>query len=285
MLAVGRGGSDERQPVTSPLDDFVSGTSGEVSGLRLVTRALIADAVADSLSLCRLQRPRLHRAAAAWPRRRVLALTVHRTGLPNLLVETRAELARSRHRLTFAAAAAEDRGKFENLNRLLAVHRASDYDWLLIVDDDVRLPRGFLDAFVFLCERFDLRVAQPAHARRSHAAWQVTRRRAGSVARETNFVEIGPVVGLQAVTFDVLLPFPPLRAGWGLDAHWAAVARVQGWRRGVIDATAVRHGLRRIAANYDRAAAVAEGRRFLAGRPYLGAREAQQTLATHTSWK
>ena len=31
-------------------------------------------------------------------------------------------------------------GKFENLNRVLA--GAAEYDWLLVVDDDVRLPRA-----------------------------------------------------------------------------------------------------------------------------------------------
>ena len=61
------------------------------------------------------------------------------------------------------------------------------------IDDDVALPRGFLDAFVFLAERFDLAMAQPAHRWRSHAAWNVTRRRPFSLVRETSFVEIGPV--------------------------------------------------------------------------------------------
>ena len=49
-----------------------------------------------------------------------------------------------------------------------------------------------------------------------------------------------------------LLPFPPLRFGWGLDQHWSALALEHGWRIGVVDATPIRHGLRRIAASYDR---------------------------------
>ena len=32
-----------------------------------------------------------------------------------------------------------------------------------MVDDDVVLPRGFLDRFLFLAERFGLQLAQPAH--------------------------------------------------------------------------------------------------------------------------
>ena len=47
-----------------------------------------------------------------------------------------------------------------------------DRDWLLLVDDDVALPRGFLDRLLFLAERFDLDLAQPAHRHRSHAAWE-----------------------------------------------------------------------------------------------------------------
>lgn len=265
-------------------DDFLSGTSGEVWGIRATSSAVFADALEAARRIVRLEPSRLRRAAQAWPPRRVLALAVERTDVPNVLGAARAELSRSRHRITFASKTAGDRGKFENLNDLLLEHPAVGHDWLLIVDDDVELPRGFLDAFVFLAERFGLRLAQPAHARRSHAAWHVTRRREASVARETNFVEIGPVVGLQAATFDALLPFPRLKAGWGLDAHWSAVAREQGWRLGVIDATPIHHGLRRIAASYDRRAAINEARSFLAGRPYVTANEAQQTLVTHRAW-
>ena len=97
-----------------------------------------------------------------------------------------------------------------------------------MIDDDVELPRGFLDRFLFLCERFSLTLAQPAHRLHSHAAWEVTRRRPGSVVRETSFVEIGPVTAFARASFEVLLPFPELRMGWGLDVHWAALAREHG---------------------------------------------------------
>ncbi len=104
------------------------------------------------------------------------------------------------------------------------------------------------------------------------------------MARETGFVEIGPVTAFHADTLDVLLPFPELRAGWGLDLHWSALAREHGWPIGVIDATPVRHGTRLIGSSYDRTAAVAEARQFLAARPYTNADTAQRTLVTHRSW-
>ncbi len=268
-----------------PTDDFLSGTSGQVFGLRATSRAFVADAVCDAAALAQLQPGRLRRAAAAAPGRRVLALAIEREDMPNLLAGAREELLRSHHEVRFASTTVGDRGKFENLNALLAEHPARGHDWLLVIDDDVELPAGFLDTFLFLAERFGFRLAQPAHRHRSHAAFAVTRRRPGVVARETRFVEIGPVSAFHAATFETLLPFPPLRIGWGLDAHWSALAAQLGWPIGVVDATPVRHGLRQIAASYDRGAAIAEAREYLAGRPYTRAIDAQRTLRTYRRWR
>jgi hypothetical protein len=145
------------------------------------------------------------------------------------------------------------------------------------------LPRGFLDAFLFLAERFGLQLAQPAHARASHAAWEVTRRRPGLVARRTRFVEIGPVTALRAGTFGALLPFPDLHMGWALDAHWGAVAAERGWPIGVVDATPVRH-VHPVAGDYPREAAVAEAEAFLDGRAYVTREEAGEVLEAHARW-
>jgi hypothetical protein len=267
-----------------PPADFLTGSSGLVFGIRATSRALVSDALGDAARIARAEPGRLRRAATSGPRRRVLALGVERIGEPNLLAEARAELLRSRHEVRFDSTGVGELGKFQNLNRLLERSAAEGHDWLLVIDDDVSLPRDFLDVFLFLVERFDLRLAQPAHRARSHAAWDLTRRRVGSLVRETAYVEIGPVVAFHRTTFDVLLPFPELRAGWGLDAHWAALAQQHRWPIGIVDATAVRHGMRRIAASYDRDEAIAEARRFLSGRPYVKASEAQRTLATHRTW-
>ena len=122
-------------------------------------------------------------------------------------------------------------------------------------------------------EGFDFELAQPAHAFASHAAWDVTRRRAGVVARRTRFVEIGPVTALSARAAEELLPFPDLRMGWGLDGAWSALAAERGWAIGVIDATPVRH-LRPVAAAYPRDAAIAEAEAYLDGRAYVTREEA-----------
>jgi hypothetical protein len=214
----------------------------------------------------------------------VLALGVVRPEHARRAASIEAELLSSRHRVELQTAPAGGLGKFENLNRLLAEHPPAGHDWLLVIDDDVVLPRGFLDRMLFLCERFSLTLAQPAHRLDSHGAWEVTRRRAGSIVRETAFVEIGPVTAFASRAFGPLLPFPDLRMGWGLDLHWAAVARREGWRCGVIDAVPVGHRLAPAGSAYGHEQAIAEARTFLAERPYLSAAEAERTLTTHGRW-
>jgi len=271
-------------PSSARGDDFLSGESGTVGGLDAVRRELL-DAAIDALDVAGGRRGRLSRAArSSPPRRSVLALGVTRPEHTRLAAAIRAELARSRHEVELATRQPGAAGKFENLNRLLEAHPLTGHDWLLIVDDDVELPRGFLDRFLFVCERFSLALAQPAHRLASHAAWRHTRRKPASVARVVGMVEIGPVTALSRETFAALTPFPEARMGWGLDAHWGALARERGWRCGVVDAVAIEHRVSPVAESYSRESAIAEARAFLAGRPYLRADEARATLERHHRW-
>ena len=214
----------------------------------------------------------------------------------DLLEAALAELDGSRHRVQTLlgslgparAALAADTvatglggGKFENLNALLASARPAPADWTLVVDDDVALAPRFLDRFIALCEHFDLALAQPAQTLMSHAAWPITRRRAGSLLRQTRFVEIGPVTAFRRDAASELIPFPELRFGWGLELHWAALAAERGWRLGIVDALPARHELSPVASGYSHAEAVAEGRRFLAERPYLSSDAVREPVAVH----
>jgi len=265
-------------------DDFLSGSSGTIGGRDALRRAAL-DRLLDAREVLSGRRAALARAARrAPPVRRVLVLAVVRPEHERRFAAIDAELRRSRHAVAVRTTGPGVKGKFENLNELLGAHPPSDCDWLLVVDDDIELPAGFLDRFLFLAERFELDLAQPAHRLASHAAWEVTRRRAGSAVRETAFVEIGPLTAFAQRTFAALLPFPPLRMGWGLDVHWAALARAHGWRCGVVDAVAIAHRVAPAADAYSREAAIAEARGFLAERPYLAATEAGRTLATHRRW-
>lgn len=280
--------------MTEPPDPstFLSGESGRVGGIRLTATRAIADQALRATSALTLTGRRLARLAEAQDPRRVLVVSVYRPG--SRLPGTLEALASERHHVQVVAGAiaavdpALERqtaavgmtaGKFENLNRLLASPAAAkDFDWLLVVDDDVDLPHRFLDRYIALCERLRLDLSQPAQSMSSHAAWRVTRRRAFSLARITRHVEIGPVTAFSRAVAQALTPFPALRFGWGLDCHWGAVARHEGWRLGVIDALPVRHESRPVAMTYERSEAVAEAQSFLAGRPYVTATEAQQTV-------
>ena len=81
--------------------------------------------------------------------------------------------------------------------------------------------------------------------------------------------------------FTVLLPFPEVGMGWGLDAHWSWLAREHGWPIGVVDLLPVAHLVAAAGAGYQREAAVAQARAFLADHPYLPVGESQRTLAVH----
>jgi hypothetical protein len=247
---------------------FISGEHGEVGGKRGALRR-VGDRLLDLAA-----RPQLRRLDGLdTPQRVVLATGIYRPPAEA------PQLTSNRHELRTAFGAMRaGTGKFERLNELIDL---GDADWLLVVDDDVVLPERFVDRFVAACESLGLDLAQPAQTLASHAAWRVVRRRPFALARETRFVEIGPVTAFRRPVAEALLPFPPLRYGWGLDLHWAAVADERGWRRGIVDALAVRHETAPVAASYSSEAAIDEAQTFLAERPYLPSADAQDVLAVH----
>jgi hypothetical protein len=279
-------------PDGPPEQEFLSGRVGYVGPRRsLVLRA--ADRALDGLQLLRAVPRRLDTLAREAAPTGVLVLSAYRPSSEDIDGAT-AELRTSRHRVRLAygstgaplpaladVTVARDLsgGKFQNLNEVLATAGRGEEEWVLVIDDDVELPAGFLDRLVAIAARLDLDLAQPALRLASHGAWEVTRRRPRPLARETCFVEIGPVTLFGRAAAE-LLPFPNLRFGWGLDLHWAALARERGWRLGIVDALAIRHR-GSVASAYSADDAVSEARRFLAERPFLRAAEAGEVLAEH----
>jgi hypothetical protein len=276
--------------------DFLSGDAGDVSNPWRRVKRRLGEAAFEAVDRAVLTGARVDRLARSQPARRVLVTGAYRSG--SLLPEAIERLRSERHEVRFALGAvgtADPRlasetavegltgGKFENVNRALAAaaRAAADSHWVLVVDDDVRLPPRFLDRFLALCEHFGLDLAQPAQSQRSHSAWRVTRRRPASLVRETRFVEIGPLTAFGRRAAGELVPFPELRYGWGLDLHWGALAAERGWRVGVVDATPVRHESAPVGAAYPRGDAEAEAAGFLASRPYLPADRASEVLAVH----
>ena len=284
--------SAREDPGTS--HDFLSGDAGDVTRPWRRVKRTLGELGYDTLDRLTLTARRMDRLAADQRPRRVLVIGIYRPG--SLLAQALGNLRSQRHSVRFALGAVGEPdpllaehtvasglggGKFENLNRVLAAGESSDFDWLLVVDDDVRIEPRFLDRFVALCERFELDLAQPAQTLRSHSAWKATRRRPLSLVRETRFVEIGPLTAFRRGVAAELLPFPELRFGWGLDLHWSALAVQRGWRLGVVDVLAVRHESQTVATGYARDDAIEEAAVFLADRPYLPGARAGDTLAVH----
>jgi hypothetical protein len=274
-------------------DEFLSGETGHVAGTRRTLWRKTGDALLDLRARRRARA--LDSLADATPRRSVLALSVYRPDSGQIETSVRV-LQTARHELHLALGSTGEAlpglapntvatdlsgGKFQNLNKLLESTGRRGFDWLLVLDDDVDLPPRFLDRFIAVCEHFDLELAQPAQSLMSHAAWRVTRRRSRSLVRETRFVEIGPATAFGMQAMAAFTPFPDLRFGWGLDLHWAAVAADRGWKLGIVDALPIRHETSPVATAYAHADAIAEAQQFLAGKPFVRAAEAQETLVTH----
>jgi hypothetical protein len=174
-------------------------------------------------------------------------------------------LAESSHDVTTRAAVMYDGGgKFHNINVALQTLDVSEYDWLIVVDDDVALPKHFLDRFLYLAEMADLKICMPAHRFHSYQSYAITQRQLSSLVRVTNYVESGPITAFRRDVFEYVLPFPGLRWAWGTDVAWTEYAKRHQFKIGIVDATAIGH-LRPVAGSYKSKDAREEGEAFLLG--------------------
>jgi hypothetical protein len=206
---------------------------------------------------------RTRQSARATPSQKVLLAGIE-------VPEREADLARvirrlcetTRHQVDVAITRMEPAGKFANINRAISTRDLGQYDWLLIVDDDIELSRHFLDVFLHLAHTHELQLAQPAHRYRSHKSFLITERHWGALVRRTGYVECGPVSLFHRETFPEIIPFPPLRWSWGIDVSWADLAKRRDWKVGIIDAVPIRH-LRPVGGSYSTSAANDEAADFL----------------------
>jgi len=120
------------------------------------------------------------------------------------------------------------------LNRL--VPEGAD-GWIVLADDDVVLDDGALALLLTIATRVGLDLAQPAHDAISRASTEFVRAKPRVGARRTGFVEIGPIVALDAKAHDALLPLEELLGmGWGQDYLWARALDGDGLIAGIVDA-------------------------------------------------
>lgn len=174
------------------------------------------------------------------------------------------------------------RPKFVILNRVLAQSGWQAYDYLLLCDDDIVLPRGFLDAFLGYQIACDFALAQPARTRTSHADRKFARAMRGIRARRTRFVEIGPLVSVRCDFAPRILPFDESSPmGWGYDFVWPVLAESAGLRLGIVDATPVDHSLRGQASAYSAGEASRAMIAYLDRTPHLKKQDAFTVLETY----
>jgi hypothetical protein len=143
------------------------------------------------------------------------------------------------------------RPKYEFVNEHLATIDLGRFEFVLLVDDDVIVPYGFVDGFLGLQSGFGFAIAQPSRTASSTIDHPIVEQHPGLVARQTWFVEQGPVVSFHRSIVGDVVPFD-LRSpmGWGYENVWSALVGRRGMRMGIIDAVPVDHSIRPVMANY-----------------------------------
>lgn len=171
--------------------------------------------------------------------------------------------------------------KWQLVNELITAEDLDRFDYFVICDDDVLLGTHFVDNFIAEQQSLEFALAQPARTWRSFTDHSIVRRRLFTRARQTNFVEIGPVVSFRRDFLKAVYPFSlesPM--GWGYDFTWPITARELGAPIGIIDRVPVDHSLRPPGALYDAQRHLDLMNSYLANRAHVSWTEAARTIRT-----
>ncbi|MGQ0732810.1 MAG: hypothetical protein ACT4QD_04040 [Acidobacteriota bacterium] len=172
--------------------------------------------------------------------------------------------------------------KFVLLNNLFSTLRLGDYAFILVCDDDILLPPGFLDKYLQCVREYDLALCQPARTHDSYIDHSFVEQLDGLVARRTWFVEIGPLFSIRSDAFSALLPFDESSPmGWGYDLVWPRVIESIGLKMGIVDATPVAHSVRRPVAHYDHRTADQQMQQYLQRHSHLSPGDAFFIVESH----
>jgi hypothetical protein len=143
-------------------------------------------------------------------------------------------------------------GKWQLVNELIGLEDLDRFDYFMVCDDDILLGPNFVDRFIAEQQSLDFALAQPARTWRSFTDHAIVRRRLFTRARQTNFVEAGPLVSFRRDFLKAVYPFSlesPM--GWGYDLTWPIIARELKVPIGIVDGIPVDHSLRTRSALYD----------------------------------
>ncbi|MGB7554536.1 MAG: hypothetical protein WBM04_09180 [Candidatus Korobacteraceae bacterium] len=173
--------------------------------------------------------------------------------------------------------------KFAILNRLLGSIDRGDYDYVIVTDDDIELPEFFLDQYLAWVGKYDFALAQPARTHDSYIDHRFVEQLDGITARQTRYVEIGPLFSMREDALPILTPFDVTTPmGWGYDFTWPLAIQAAQLRMGIVDAVPVRHKLRKPVANYVHSDANEQMKIYLGSRPHLTPEEAFHIVESYT---
>jgi glycosyltransferase involved in cell wall biosynthesis len=139
----------------------------------------------------------------------------------------------------------ESKPTFEIVNQLLGRQPFSEFDYVLVCNDDAILPHGFLDQFISLQSALGFSMARPALTPGSFVDHPIVERQRGVIARETSFAEFGPVVSFHRSIFPLVFPLDLTGpTTWGSETVWTSRLGDAGKTMGIIDAAPVDPNLR-----------------------------------------
>jgi hypothetical protein len=133
--------------------------------------------------------------------------------------------------------------------------------------------------FLTVCDRLGFDLAQPAQIWNSYLSFEFLSQ--GSVfARDTTFVEGGPIFAVSPRIRPKIVPFPETtEKGWGTDIAWSDYI-AEGYRFGVVDAMPFEH-LSPIGSAYDRGPELERTEAIMAERGLTYLTDVMQNLAIH----
>jgi hypothetical protein len=131
--------------------------------------------------------------------------------------------------------------RFANLNKLYEAKPIEPGSWVVIADDDVLFVRGSLTRTISIMKTAGLSLAQPSQSILGWWTSPFNVARPFLVARDSNYVEQGPLVVVDPEFAEIILPLTDENdMGWGIEAEWYR-AKEGKYRIGVIDDCRVAH--------------------------------------------
>jgi hypothetical protein len=131
--------------------------------------------------------------------------------------------------------------RFSNLNQLYGAKTIAEGSWVVLADDDVLFVRGSLSRTISIMKQAGLSLAQPTQSILGWWSRPFNIARPFLVARDSNYVEQGPLLVADPVFAKVILPLPVEDdMGWGIEAEWYR-AKQGRYRLGLIDDCRVVH--------------------------------------------